>query len=189
MPAFMTKEMWKTIFQFRSFMLAAYTKQLLSGIHHRDWETFSSFMNTMLFGGLFYVGQQVVNSVGRADQEEWLEKRLASDAIAKASFQRAGFSSLLPPVVDTLSQTAGLGPVFDFRTSDLSGSILGNPSLDLFNNTKHGLRALVAPAISDGYQFSQQDWRAVTSLFMFQNAFIVRNGLAMMGADLPRFSQ
>ncbi|WP_028714665.1 hypothetical protein [Paracoccus sp. J55] len=67
MPAFMTKELGKTVFQFRSFMLAAYSKQLLAGIHHRDWETFSAFMSSMLFGGLFYAAQTAVNAQGRAD--------------------------------------------------------------------------------------------------------------------------
>ncbi|SCX87360.1 hypothetical protein SAMN05660710_00070 [Paracoccus tibetensis] len=63
-----TKEPWKSVFQFRSFMLASYSKQLLSGIHHRDWETFSSFATSTHFGRLFYAEQTVVNAQGRADR-------------------------------------------------------------------------------------------------------------------------
>ncbi|WP_199258670.1 hypothetical protein, partial [Paracoccus binzhouensis] len=170
------------------FVNTTYTKQLLAGIHHRDWETFSAFMSQMLFGGLFYAAQQVVNSFGMADRDEYLEKRLAPDAIARASFQRAGFSSILPPVIDTAAQVGDYRPVFDFRTSDMSGAIWGNPTADLLNNARHGLRALIAPAARDDYDFSQQDLCALTSLFMFQNAFVIRNGLAMAGAELPRFS-
>ncbi|MCG6110893.1 MAG: hypothetical protein MEQ74_01725 [Paracoccus sp.] len=90
MPAFMITVLWKSVFQFRSFMLASYSKQLLSGIHHRDSETLSAFSTSMFFTTLFYAGQTVVNAQGRADKEEFLEKRVSPESLAKASFQRAG---------------------------------------------------------------------------------------------------
>nr|RQP07071.1 MAG: hypothetical protein D1H97_04500 [Paracoccus sp. BP8] len=195
MPAFMTKELGKTVFQFRSFMLAAYSKQLLAGVHHRDRETFSAFMSSMLFGGLFYAAQTAVNAQGRADRDEYLEKRLAPDAIARASFQRAGFSSILPIGVDFVAGFAGVEPIFDFRSSGLSngggiiGTLTSNPTGDLLRNLERGVAGASASIISPDYKLSQQDWRALSSLAIFQNAFIVRNGLAMMGADLPQYSQ
>lgn len=189
MPGFMTREMGKTIFQFRSFMLASYEKQLLTGVHHRDWETFSAFMTSMFFGGLFYAGQTVVNAQGRSDKEELLQERLSPTNIAKASFQRAGFSSVIPVAVDVGGGMMGFGPVFDFRTSDLSSQLLGNPSIDLVQNLQRSLQSIVAPMVNSDYQFSQQDMRALTKTLLFQNAFIVRNGLAMLGNDLPRYSQ
>ena len=196
MPAFMTKELGKTVMQFRSFMLASYSKQLLSGIHHRDWETFSAFMSAMLFGGLFYAGQQVVNSIGRPDAGEWLDKRLSPSSLAKAAFQRAGFSSIIPMGVDFAAGFVGMEPIFDYRSSGLSngggglaGALTSNPTMDLLRNLERGIKGTTSAAFSDGYDFSQQDWRALASTLVFQNALIVRNGLAMLGGQLPRFSQ
>ena len=100
MPDFMSYEFAKTIGQFRSFMMSAYSKQFLSGLHHRDWETFSAWATSMFFGGLFYMGQTQVNSIGRADRDEYLEERLSLENIGKAAFQRAAFSSVLPMAAD-----------------------------------------------------------------------------------------
>lgn len=189
MPNFMSYEMGKTIGQFRSFMLAAYTKQLLSGVHHRDWETFSAWGTSMFFGGLFYVAQTNMNAIGRSDREEWLEERLSADNVAKASFLRAGFSSLIPLSVDTVVQGAGYEPVFDFRTSDLGSSLLGNPTYDLLMNIQRGAQGVAAPLINPDYEFSKQDYRAITSTLFMQNAFGVRNILASLGSNLPNYSQ
>lgn len=186
MPAFMTSEMGKTIFQFRSFMLASYTKQLLSGIHHRDWETFAAFATSMVFGGLFYAGQTVVNAQGRADKEDFLEKRLSPESIAKASFQRAGFSSLIPMGVDTIAGITDFGPIFDFRSSDLASSVFSNPTWDLVQNINRSARSIAAPVANPDYEFSQQDYRAITSTLVFQNAFVIRNALAALGGGLQR---
>lgn len=186
MPAFMTKEMGKTVMQFRSFMLASYSKQLLSGIHHRDWETFAAFATPMMFGALFYTGQTVVNAQGRGDKEDYLDKRLSPESLAKAAFQHAGFSSIIPMGVDTIAGVTGFGPVFDFRSSDLAAAAWGNPTWDLLQGVQRGVRGIVAPLFNDDYEFSQQDYRAITSTLLFQNAFVVRNALSALGSDLPR---
>ena len=189
MPAVMSKEMGKTVGQFRSFMLGAYTKQLLAGMHMRDWETFSSFAASMFFGGLFYVGQTHVNSLGRSDRETWLEERLSPDAIAKAAFQRAGFSTFLPMLVDMGAAPFTDEPIFAYRTTDLSTGIFGNPTLDLMDNVTRGIRGSLKALASDDYEFSQQDARAITSTLPLQNAFGIRNMLALVFGELPRFSQ
>ncbi|SMR81490.1 hypothetical protein SAMN04488030_1959 [Aliiroseovarius halocynthiae] len=188
MPDFMSYEMYKTIAQFRSFMLAAYTKQLLSGLHHRDWETFSSYATSMLFGSLFYAAQQAVNAQGRADKGEWLEKRLAPEEIAKAGFQRAAFSSFIPMGVDEVVGFGGLDPVFSYRSRGLASGILGNPTYDLIVNLRKGASGVTSSILRSDYDFSQQDYRALTSTLFFQNAFVVRNVLNTIGGELPRFS-
>jgi hypothetical protein len=192
MPNFMSYEMGKTMMQFRSFMVAAYTKQLLSGIYHRDIETFTSFAASMFFGGLFYAGQQVANAQGKADKEEWLEKRLAPEEIAKASFQRAGFSSFLPTVFDTYREARGLEPVFSYRTSGQSTGLVGqgmNPSLDFIMNAQKAVNGVTASLTNADYDFSQRDAQAVARSFFFNNAFVIRNGIQALTADLPKYSQ
>lgn len=190
MPVFMTKELGKTLFQFRSFMVAAHTKQLASGIHHRDWMTFSSWMMGMTFGGLAYVGQTYVNSVGQPNQQQWLEDRLSTASIGKAAFQRAGFSTFVPAAVDTVGGMFMDEPVFAFRNTELaSGLLSGSPTVDLAVNLQRGVAGSVKAATRDDYQFSQQDMRALKITMAFQNAFVIRNGLSMLGGTLPAYSQ
>lgn len=190
MPSFMSKEMGKTIMQFRSFMLGAYTKQLLAGWRHKDWETFSTFMASMFFGGLFYVGQTHVNSIGRTDRDEWLKERLSPGSIAKASFQRAGFSTFLPMVIDTAAAPFTDEPIFAYRnTEQASDAILGNPSVDMFNKGADAIKGALKAAFNDDYEYSQQDARNTTTLIPFQNALVIRNMLAYTVGQLPKFSQ
>lgn len=195
MPNFMSYELGKTVGQFRSFMMAAYTKQLLSGMHHKDWETFASWASATFFGGLFYVAQTQVNSVGRPDRDKWLADRLSPDKVAAAAFQRAGFSSLIPIGVDFTTGFVGLEPIFDFRSSGLKngggllGTALGNPTGDLLHGIERGVKGITSSILNPDYDFSQQDYKAVTKLFFLQNAFVVRNVLASIGGNFPKYSQ
>lgn len=191
MPDFMSYELGKTIGQFRSFMMAAYVKQTLAGLHNRDWETFVSFTTSMLFGGLFYTAQQSVNSVGRDDQREFLEQRLSPQSIAEAAFQRAAFSSVVPMVTDTGLSAVGLNPVFDYRSSGLDSggltltSFLGNPSRDLLDGALRATGGMSQAIMSDEYDFSQRDAQAFAKVTLFQNMFGVRNVISIIISPLP----
>ncbi|WP_422049734.1 hypothetical protein [Shimia sp.] len=195
MPDFMSYELGKTIGQFRSFMMAAYVKQTLAGIHNRDWETFSAFTTSMFFGGLFYAAQQNINSIGRDDREDFLEQRLNPQALAEASFQRAAFSSVIPLAFDTGREAFGLDPIFDFRSSGLRGgggpvgATLGNPTGDLIDGVFRATGGMAQAAFSSDYDFSQKDAKAVAKVIMFQNAFGIRNVIAAISGQLPDHSQ
>ncbi|MCG7494711.1 hypothetical protein [Thalassobius sp. Cn5-15] len=190
MPDFMSYELGKTIGQFRSFMMAAYVKQTLSGIHQRDWEAFSAFMTSMFFGGLFYVGQTHINSFGRDDRVEFLEDRLSADSIAKASFQRSAFSSVVPVGVDALLEAVGLEPVFDFRSSGLKGgggpvgALMGNPTVDLLDGAFAASGGLIGSVV-DGDLPSDREVVAATKVVIFQNLFGVRNIISAVSGTFP----
>jgi len=194
MPDFMSYELGKTIGQFRSFMMASYVKQTLAGLHNRDWETFSAFATSMFFGGLFYAAQQQVNSIGRDDREEFLSRRLDTQSIAKAAFQRAAFSSVLPLGFDTAREAVGLEPIFDFRSSGLRGgggpvgALMGNPSADLIDGAFRATGGIAASMRGD-YQFSEEDAQAAAKVFMMQNMFGVRNVISAVTGTLPEYSQ
>ena len=192
MPDFMSKDLWKTVAQFRSFMMAAYVKQTLAGLHHRDWETFASLSATMMFGGLFYVAQTHVNAIGRDDRRDFLEERLSMEALASASFQRSGFSSVVPIAVDTGLSAAGIDPIFDFRSSGLkSGGLtptsaaLSNPTGDLIDGVNRGIAGIADAA--RGGTFGENDFKALTKLLVFQNMFGVRNVIAAVGGTMPNY--
>jgi hypothetical protein len=188
MPGFMTSEMGKTIFQFRSFMIGAYTKMTLSGLHHRDTEAAVMALSTMFFGGLFYVGQTHVNSWGRPDRKEFLSKRLGLKEIGAAAFQRAGWSSVLPMISDSILKAGGLDPVFDYRASGQGTAIWENPTTDLLTKAAKAVSGVTAAAVNPNYDYSKQDFVALTSTLFMQNAFGIRNGLSVLGGLLPTSS-
>ncbi|MBY6165929.1 hypothetical protein KUW14_08740 [Pseudooceanicola nitratireducens] len=73
--------------------------------------------------------------------------------IGKASFQRAGFSSVLSMIADFGTGFAGVEPIFDYRSSGggLLVAIVGNPSADLVINAQRGMQGAVAAAVNPDY--------------------------------------
>lgn len=187
MPMFMSSGYVKTIAQFRTFMLGAYTKLLLAGMQQRDAMTFMSFAFTTTLGGLAYVAQTSINTIGVPDRDKLLKERLTTAEIAKAGFQRAGFSSLLPMVTDTALGMAGLDPQFqNGRTTGLStGAVIGNPTIDLIDTSSRALKNTVRAATDPDYHFSQRNLADWASLAPLKSVMGFRNALAILGADLP----
>lgn len=192
MPMFMSTVWGRLLMQFRSFMMASYEKQLLSGLHHRDWDFFSGLMTSMFLAGSVYIGQTQINAMGRGDRERYLDQRLSPQKIAAAAFARSSVASLVPPAVDLFLGVAAQDPIFDVRTSGQSSNPLelaSNPTSSLIEGAFYGARGVVGSAVNSDYQFSQKDYRAIQGLIPLQNALGVRNMLQAIGADLPRFSQ
>jgi hypothetical protein len=81
----------------------------------------------MLFAGAAYVAQTALNY---AHDKEQLDKRLPRGEIAKAAYQRAGFSSLTPGAWDTMMMFTRGEPTFAYgRTTGLgTGFLVGNPT-------------------------------------------------------------
>lgn len=186
----MTTDLGKTFIQFRTFVSVAWEKQFLYNVRMRDWETFAQFTGTMVFGGLAYTAQQYANAIGREDREEYLAERLSTTEIAKAAWQRAGWSSILPPIADTALYAIGEDRQFSYaRTSQLSGDALfGNPTADMMASLLNAPRSVIGPARSD-YEFSQKDLRAMRNLLPFQNMLGIGNVFNALQANLPERSQ
>ncbi len=191
MSQWMTTDLGKTLIQFRSFMIAAWTKQTLTGLHHRDWDTFVAWSTSIFFGGLSYMAQTHINSLGRDDRAKYLRERLSPEALGRSAFQRAGFSTIVPGAVDSTLWAVGYEPVFAYgRTTGLNSSaLLGNPTTDLFDKGLKAARGAAASMTRSDYDYSQQDMRAATSVLPFQNAMGIRNFYHILGQNLPRFSE
>ncbi|NKK65642.1 DUF882 domain-containing protein [Rhizobium leguminosarum bv. viciae] len=159
----------KLFFQFRGFMLGAWTKNTLHNIHMRDWETMSMILGTMTFGALSYAAQTHLQSIGRSDREEWLEKRLSPQRLASSAFQRAGFYSVFPAVTDNMAgYLLGMDPLFDTRvTGQPSQGMVSFPALGMLDNAMNGIRGVTS--VAHGDPFSQRDARALFGTLPFQN--------------------
>ena len=185
----------KTMLQFRNFVITAYSKQLLHGLHMWDFTAFASAMSSVFFAGLIYVAQTQVQSIGKSkdEREDFLEKRLTPESIGKAAFQRSTFSTLLPSFIDTGLFIGGQDPYFNYRTTGLDTNIItGNPTYNLLIDKLGGAINNTGKAIfDDDYDFSKRDaykWKAIAP---FQNMIGITNILQFMidESDLPSTSK
>lgn len=159
----------KMLLQFRSFMLGAWSKQLLHNIHMRDWETFALFSGSMVWASIAYIAQTYAQSAGRSDRERFLEDRLSLSNVAKAGFQRAGFASIIPMAIDHGAQLAGLDPLFDYRTTGLPSDAFGGiPTIDLVFNRPAAF-GVGLNRIFNGREMSQRELRDMNAVLPFQN--------------------
>lgn len=184
----------KTLMQFRTFVFNAYAKQLLHGLHMRDFTFFSSFVSSTMLAGLAYVAQQYVQAAGKGESErqEFLEERLSPEAIASATFQRNTYSTLLPAVVDTGSYMLGFNPMFNYRSSGLDTNLwTGNPTWTLGEKAVGAVRATGKAIFDDEYDFSKRDAYKWLRIAPYQNMLGVRNVLQYMidKSDLPSTSK
>jgi hypothetical protein len=176
--------------QFRSFMLVSWAKQTLRGVRHHDRQAVAAWMLSSLSAGVAYTAQTYVNSFGREDRDEYLEKRMSPESLGKAAFQRAAWASILPMGIDTIVDPFKKDPIFDYRSTSLpSQTFTGNPTFDLIDTTKSAAEGIARGVIDEDFDFSQENARSLISILPFQNMLGVRNfGNAVMH-DLPRRSE
>ena len=178
-------------YQFRSFMFSAWAKQFLYGLKMRDAIVFDSFMNSMLWGGMMFTAQTTVQAQIHPNKEEFLEKRLAPDVIAKAAFQRAAFSSLLPIGANLMGSIYTDEPIFGYRTSGLDTNIVtGNPTYSLiFQKLLPAFKAISQSTFNPTRQFSQSDANKAFGTLPFQNLWGVQNVLRALAGKFPESRQ
>lgn len=176
--------MGKSMGQFRSFIMTAWSKQFLHNIAMADMQTFTTFMYTTFIASLAYLGQTQMNTVGmgKSEKKKYLNKKLGDwkqgdySKIAMASFQRSGWSSLIPSYADTLLSSVSPDNRFNFRTSGLEVNLYtGNPTYDLLTNgVGKSLQSILKATRSD-YRFSKTDMNRMMRLLPFQNMYGINN--------------
>jgi hypothetical protein len=184
----------KTLLQFRNFMLNAYAKQLLHGIHMKDFTAFSAAMSSAFIASLVYVAQTYAQSVGKGRQqrEDFLEDKLNIKSIGKAAFQRSTYSTLFPTLVDTGAYLTGFNPLFNYRTTGLDSNIItGNPTYTLFANATSAVRNTGKAIFDDEYDFSKSDANKWLRILPYQNMLGIKNIMQYLidASDLPEKSE
>jgi len=183
MNRWFTTDYTRILTQFRTFTLGSYTKQLMNRLYvlaetrGKDFQTYSAFMASMVGAVQFYAVQSYINSFGRKDQKQYLEKRLSPENLAKIGFLRSSWSSLIPGAIDT-----ALYPFLDDlpfsygRNTDLASNFLsGIPTINLVSSTFDTTRNLTKMAFDPTYQPSKRDIQNGLSLIALQNALIIKN--------------
>jgi len=189
---FFTTDYVKTLTQFRTFTLGSYTKQLMNKLYvlaetrSKDYHTYANFMASMLGASQFFAVQTYINSFGRDDRKEFLEKNLSIENLAKVGFLRSSWSSLIPGTIDTVLSPFTDTPPFSYgRSTELASDFVnGIPSVNLFNNLLDTTRNATKLVFDSDYQPSKRDISKFTSLIALQNALIIKNINNMIVDDL-----
>ena len=168
----------KSMSQFRQFIMTAWNKQFLHNVAMGDFQTFSMFMYTSLVGGSAYVAQAHFNTIGMSASEKkaYLKKKLGDKGdytkVALASFQRAGWSSVMPPFMDLVM--GQIAPEYRFNTRS-SGQemnlITGNPTYDLGEKVLGIGGSVIKSLFNSDYDFSKQDLNRIMRILPYQNLY------------------
>ena len=184
----------KTVLQFRNFVITAYSKQLLHGMHMRDFTAFASAMTSTFIAGLVYTAQTHIQALGKSPEEkqDFLDKRLSLPSIGKAAFQRSTYSTLLPTFIDTIRDPFGSEPLFNYRSSGLDINLVtGNPTYRLFEKGWGALTSVGTSIADDEYDFSKQSLYKLKAIAPYQNMLGITNILQYLidNSDLPDTSK
>jgi len=180
----------KTMLQFRNFVITAYSKQLLHGLHMRDFTAFASAMTSTFIAGLVYVAQTHIQAIGKSPEEkqDFLDKRLSLPSVGKAAFQRSTYSTLMPTFIDTFRAAGGSEPLFNYRSSGLEINLVtGNPTYRLIEKGGGALVGVTQSMLDDEYDFSKQSLYKLKAIAPYQNMLGITNILQYLidDSDLP----
>lgn len=169
----------KTFSQFRQFVMVAWNKQFLHNLAMADAQTASMFLYTTMIGGMGYYAHSHFNSLGMstAEKRKYLKKKFGSNdeefwiKMGLASFQRAGWSSMMPPLADMITQAVAPEYRFNTRSSGQEMNLItGNPSWDAGSKLLLSINSILKSTRSD-YQFSKKDLNRIMRLLPFQNMY------------------
>lgn len=180
----------KTILQFRSFVMGAWSRHLMHNIHMRDWETATTFLLTGLGGVLTHIAYSHYRFATDPRREDKLDKALSWEGLLAGGFQRASWSSFMPSIADTALSAAGVDPVFGYRmTSQPSHLVTGNPTFGLVDDLQKGVGGMVGNVLSGDNQLSQQDVRNLTRTFPWGNWVPFVHLMNTFVRDLPEYDR
>lgn len=193
LPPFLSKDVGKLLFQFKTFAFTAWEKQLLRGVYAHDARTMTAFGLTTAAAGLVYTARTWVNAQGREDKEEWLRERLSDRNIIAAAFQNAGYSSLLPTFIESFNRTTGGPPIFTARHTGLETAISldNNPTISNLNALYRTFGDALAPVLpwSESQTFTQKEAQQASRLIPFRNIIGLRNAIDSLIQKLPESEQ
>jgi hypothetical protein len=172
LAVWMSHQLARTLLQFRSVAIGAWSKQLHQGLNMRDSTMAMQWLSTTFLATMVYTARTYANSIGRSDQQEYLEKRLHVEAIAPGGIQNSNFFSLLAPAIDTAMKATGYGPIFIGRNTQQASDIWGGiPTVGLYHSVPESLAAAFQAGTKGG--LSQSDVCSTLRVLPFQNAIRV----------------
>lgn len=185
----------RMVSQFRRFPLMAQTNKIGAGLDRGSAFMAHSFISGGVSAMMAYSVGVYLDSIGRPDQQEYLDRMLSDEMIAKAAFGRNAMTALTPAAIDTLVAMTDNKPIFaPTRVTGLgqdNGALslwTQNPTGDWFASALGSIAAFRAP-IDSNYDFSQRNMRAIEGATWVPKAFGISNALRSMSSGLPERSK
>jgi hypothetical protein len=129
--------------QFRTFSLTSIEKQWARQVGNVGTaKALGMMLGAMSIAAPIYMARTYLASVGRADQEAYLEKQLTATQIARASLNYISMSGLAGDFLDATTAVTGVGKVTGGRagnTSEFVGNLVA-PSAGLANDVWKGMQ-------------------------------------------------
>jgi hypothetical protein len=175
-PLFMSKEIGKTLFQFKSFGMAAVNRLLIpmaQGVAHGDLATLNGAWMMMAIGALANAAR---------DSAAGFKPSTDPARIAIEAFDRAGFTSFLAEPFDILSGTMG-GPRFGrFTSQDVVETVAG-PTFGTAEDIRKTLQGMFTEGGNFDPQIKANDIYRFRKLLPYQNLFFLRRLVNMLEGE------
>lgn len=173
-PLFMSSELGKTVFQFKSFMMAATQRIMIAGVQGQDAHMIQGAMAMISMGAMTYLFKNM--EAGR-------EVNLTPQVLIAEGIDRSGALGVFMEINNTLEKVSaghfGLRPMMGidmpssrYASRNMSEAITG-PTFGSTLSTS--LRVMTA--LSDEGEWSESDTRAIRRLLPYQNLTGFRRGL------------
>lgn len=169
---FMHTTLGKVFAELRTFMFVGHAKTSLKALHYRDAQSLNQLMFGIVTEAMAYSMQTSINFAGNPSE---LQRRLRSDNIARAVFQRMSLTGVLPSLLGTPAAMLGV----PMETSTVNTD---NRNLALTPSMQFALRVMKAPVVAGQAlnPFShtvttQQEMRDLFGAMPLGNTFGVRN--------------
>lgn len=181
----------KSLFQFRTFLMQAHTRQLMHGLNMADKQAYTAFLMQSFFGVVGFAAQnalryQALKLTGADDlaRDMWRE-RANANYILPAAISRAAWASLAPMAFDTTASLLGAKPYFSYtRSSGLSYDPKGIPVVSLGLNAANSLATLGRSAT--GETITRADVKNFFRLMPFSNALPIQAGINATAEYFPK---
>jgi hypothetical protein len=166
-PLFMSKDMGKTLLQFKSFGMASVNRLLVpmaQGLAHGDVATINGAWMMMALGAL----ANATRDVAAGFRPSTDPTRVAIEA-----FDRAGFTAMLAEPFDLVSGTFG-GPRFGRFSSQSIVETAAGPTFGTAEDIRQTLQGMFTEGGKFDPELKQQDLYRFRKLLPYQNLFYLR---------------
>ena len=113
--------------QFRTFSLTSVEKQWARQVgNHGPYKALGLLLGSMSVAAPIYAARVYAQSIGREDQDEYIEKNLTPFNIAKQTLNYVGMSGLAGDALDIMSALTGIGEAGGGRRGAGGKGVIGN---------------------------------------------------------------
>jgi hypothetical protein len=170
----------RTMLQFRTFMIGAYSKNFLHNAHLGAGNMAAHVATSSFMAGLIYMAQTSSNNML---QGKPVGTNMEPEKVVKASFARAGYATMMPAMIDSGLGFMGMDPQFAFRTSGQPSALWSIPAINMFDDFYKGAQS--AGRLVNGAPTTKQDLKNLKYTLPYANSLPATGFFGLMGGGMP----